>query len=282
MRARSARRSRRPSSSPACGCRRRWRRRGRRVIRRSASCRTVRRRSPRARRGRGSRRTPIRCAMRGSPRSCRGPCRRGPDGAPTPRSRRRVAARGPRSPTARSLALQPVRPRRVRSYSPRSQPVGSNREAGDQQLRRRQGTRRVGSADAFLGSRGSRKIMTLPASSTHVEGLPTSVRRASARSACIQVMSGCLGARGVEHSGQHRSPTTARPRRASSTATRPVPHPASRTRSTARLPEQVVDEVGLAVDASRRTRRVVSIAGRSRRREARPCAAIACPCPHDG
>ena len=44
-------------------------------------------------------------------------------------------------------------------------------------------------------------------------------------------------------------PTTENPRDASSVATLPVPHPASSTRLATRLAQQVLDQIGLAVDA---------------------------------
>ena len=75
---------------------------------------------------------------------------------------------------------------------------------------------------------GVRKITTLPAATTTSNRSPMS-SVGSARSAWTHRRSGALARARSSMAGSRSTPVTAMPRRASSTATRPVPHPASST-----------------------------------------------------
>ena len=75
---------------------------------------------------------------------------------------------------------------------------------------------------------GGTKMRTLPAMTTTSKVRPRS-SAGSARSPCTQVRSGALARAASSMASSTSTPTTGWPRRLSSMATRPVPHPASRT-----------------------------------------------------
>ena len=77
---------------------------------------------------------------------------------------------------------------------------------------------------------GATKMRTFPAITTTSNGR-SSVRAGSARSPSTQDSCGALRRATSSMRGSRSTPTTARPRRSSSMATRPVPHPASSTES---------------------------------------------------
>ena len=111
-------------------------------------------------------------------------------------------------------------------------------------------------------------MRTFPAITTTSKVRPNS-RCGSVRSASTHSSAGALRRAASSIAASTSTPTTSRPRRLSSMATRPVPQPASRTR-----PGAVgVDEVGLAVHVDAGRCQAVRSGGRRPRRAGRRCPA---------